>query len=343
MMKILSIIIPAYNSEAYLDKCLRSMLEPTLLEQLEIIVVNDGSSDRTPAIAQDYCDRYPQTVRVIHQENKGHGGALNTGCSAASAKYLKVIDADDWVLTENLPAFLEQLRDCNADVVLTHYRTIDISSGEIKNWRSYPEQFGKTLSLDEASSHWDAFGRVMTFHGITYRTDFYHQQGMKLSEHVFYEDHEFGTVPCCHAETILPLDLFIYEYRIGDAAQSVSDANQLKRIHHMETVLERLLQEYYSRKLNDAGRIFFCRKAQVVLLSYLTTVLLVEPDRSQGRIRAAAMMDRFAAEMPDAHAMAKKKFLVFLLMNRLHIRKENWDAFLRSKLYRKLRRSHDFN
>lgn len=342
-MKILSFIIPAYNSEAYLEKCLDSMVVPQLLEQLEIIVVNDGSSDRTADIAREYCDRYPQTVRVIHQENKGHGGALNTGCAAAAGKYLKVIDADDWIMTENLPAFLKYLSAANADVVLTHYRTIDISSGQIKNWRCYPEAFGAAVSMDTAAGHWDAFGRVMTFHGITYRTDFYRRAGMQLSEHVFYEDHEFGTVPCCHAESVLPLDLFIYEYRIGDAAQSVSDANQLKRLSHMQTVLDRLLREYRSRSLSEAGRTFFRHKAQVVLLSYLTTVLLVEPDRSRGRGLAKDIMNCFAEQMPEAYETTRKKYLVFLMMNRLHIRKESWDAFLRSELYRKLRRSHDFN
>ena len=105
-MKLLSFIIPSYNCEKYLDKCLASMLHPELLDQLEIIVVNDGSQDSTSTIAEKYVQDYPGTVRLINQENKGHGGALNTGCAAAQGKYLKVIDADDWVETQNLPAFL---------------------------------------------------------------------------------------------------------------------------------------------------------------------------------------------------------------------------------------------
>ena len=145
-MKILSFIIPSYNCSAFLETCIGSMLHPDILDQLEIIVVNDGSSDDTAVVAQGFVDQYPQTIRLINQENKGHGGALNTGCGAAEGKYLKVIDADDWVETDNLPAFVAFLSACEADVVLTHHDTRDISNGEIRNWKNYPDAFEKVSS-----------------------------------------------------------------------------------------------------------------------------------------------------------------------------------------------------
>ena len=183
-MKILSFIIPAYNSEPYLDKCITSMLVPEVLDRLEIIVVNDGSSDTTPDIADRYCKQYPSTVRLISQENKGHGGALNTGCAAATGKYLKVIDADDWIDTKNLPAFVDLLENCESDVVLTHHQTIDIGTGEIKKWMSYPPEFGKSYNFAQIMSEWRSFYRSLTFHGITYRTLFYRQHGHQLLEHM---------------------------------------------------------------------------------------------------------------------------------------------------------------
>ena len=138
MEKILSFIIPAYNCERFLDKCIQSMIQDDIKEFLEIIVVNDGSTDDTKSVAEKYCSMYPEIIRLISQENKGHGGALNTGCHAASGKYLKVIDADDWVETSNLPAFIDLLKKCDSDVVLTHHYTRNISNGEIKKWKSYP-------------------------------------------------------------------------------------------------------------------------------------------------------------------------------------------------------------
>lgn len=343
-MKILSVIIPAYNSEPYLDKCLSSLLLDEVLEALEVIVVNDGSTDRTAEIAEGYVCRYPDTVRLISQENKGHGGALNTGCAAARGRYLKVIDADDWVKSENLSAFLSLLADCESDVVLTHHETIDIGCGEIKKWRSYPKEFGRAYAFDEIMADWKSFDRSLTFHGITYRTAFYQGCGVSLSEHVFYEDHEYATLPCVHAATVTPFDLFIYCYRIGDVTQSVSNENQLRRLSHTETVLCRLMHEWKElpTSLTEGARGFYAMKVQGLLLSYLMTVLLVEKKKKVGRQVAAAMMAKVKAVLPETYGLALSQYRVFRTMNRLHIGKKTWDGIAGSKLYRILRGNHDF-
>ena len=341
-MKILSFIVPAYNARQFLDKCINSMLCQEVLEKLDIIIVNDGSTDDTAAITQDYCLRYPHSVRLINQENKGHGGALNTGCAAAAGKYLKIIDADDWVEKENLPAFVAALENCESDVVLTHHYTRNISNNQTKCWKSYPTAFGKALSLEEIMTSPNDFFRSLTFHGITYHRDFYRQKGIALSEQVFYEDQEFSTVPCCSAETITCLDLFIYNYRIGDVSQSMSDANQLKRLGHMHTVMERLLTEYETRPLCGAGKTFFQTKIKIFVLGYLLIVLLAEKDKAAGRRLAGAMMEKLEKRIPEAYAMSRRQYQVFSLMNRLGISKSRWDQLMDTKLYHKLKGNHDF-
>lgn len=344
-MKILSLIVPSYNSERFLDKVIGSFLHEAVLDKLDIILVNDGSTDGTAEIAAGWAEKYPGSIRLISQENKGHGGALNTGCAAAAGKYLKVIDADDWVQTENLPPFIGFLENCDSDVVLTHHRTIDITSGEIKNWKSYPKEAGRAYSLEEIMADWKSFDRSLTFHGITYRREFYRQYGIRLSEHVFYEDHEFATYPCCMARSVTPLDLFIYEYRVGDVTQSVSNENQLKRIGHTETVLRRLAAEFYRlpEEVTDGGRDYICMKIQGLLMSYLTTSMLVNPDKKAGRKQAAEMMAFIRKEVPGAYEKAKKQYGIYCLMNRLHINRDTFEAVLHSKLYNRLRNNHDFN
>ena len=343
-MKILSFIIPSYNSAKFLDKCIGSFLDPGIMDRLDVIIVNDGSTDDTPVVAQKFCDRYPDSVRLINQENKGHGGALNTGCAAAVGKYLKVIDADDWVETANLEYFLEQLEACESDVVLTHHYTRDISNGEVKKWMSYPKEPGRSYTLDEIMADWKSFDRSLTFHGITYKTEFYHQYGIKLSEHVFYEDHEYATFPCCYAKSVTPMDLFIYDYRIGDVLQSVSNENQLKRIGHTETVLKRMMTEYAALKLPKkcGGREYVAMKAQGLLMSYLTTVMLVEKDKRKGRRKGEAMMKRFRVKLPRTAQLAEKQYGMFCVMNRLHINKAIFERILHSKLYNLARHNHDF-
>ena len=342
-MKVLSFIIPSYNCRDLLGRCVESMLCPEVLDKLDIIIVNDGSSDDTAAVAQGYCNRYPDSVRLISQENKGHGGALNTGCAAAQGKFLKVIDADDWVETENLPAFVAALENCDSDVVLTHHYTCNISNGQTRAWKSYPTTFGKALSMAEIMERANDFFRSLTFHGITYRTEFYRQQGIALSEHVFYEDQEFSTIPCCSAGSITCLDLFIYDYRIGDLNQSMSDANQLKRLSHSEAVMDRLLAEYERRPLDAAGKAFFQTKMKIFVLGYLLTVLLADKNKSAGRKRAEARMKLLEEKMPEAYALAQKQYAVFRTLNRLRFPKAAWDRLMESKIYHFIKGNHDFD
>lgn len=341
-LKLLTFLIPAYNSQAYLDHCISSMIVPELLDRLEILIVNDGSTDGTASIAEQYCARYPDTVRLITQPNRGHGGALNTGCAAARGKYLKAVDADDWVATENLPDFFNLLEGCDSDVVLTHHYTLDIGTGQRKKWQSFPAKFGIRYTLDEIMADWKGFDRSLTFHGITYKTAFYRRYGIQLSEHVFYEDHEYAAFPCCYARSVTPYDLFVYVYRIGDVQQSVSQANQLKRIGHTETVLRHMIQTYGGLTCGESGRAYAAAKAQGLLLSYLTTALLVEPNRKLGRQLAAQRMREFQAGIPEAGKTARRKYQVFLWMNRLHIGKQTWDRVLHSRAYNRLRRNHSF-
>ncbi len=344
-MKILTIVVPSYNSAHFLDKGIPSFLAEDVLDKLDIIIVNDGSKDSTPEAAEKYCRMYPDSIRLINQENKGHGGALNTGFAAAKGKYLKPVDADDWVETRNLPELIRLLEASDSDVVLTHHHTVDIGTGEIQSWKSYPPEPGKDLTLEEIMADWRNFYRSLTFHGIAYNTNFYRKHGIRLSEHVFYEDYEYATFPCCHAKTIRPLNLFLYEYRIGDVNQSVSDASRLKRIGHLETVIQRMIAESLDSwdSLSQGGRDYAAMKTQELFLSYLTTVLLIEPDRAKGRAQAKRMMASLREGFPEAAALAEKKYQAFRLMNRLHISKQDWEHFLKSKLYNKLRRNKDFS
>lgn len=341
-MKVLSFIIPAYNSEAYIDKCVSSMIVPKLMDKLEIIVVNDGSEDMTKEKAEKFCRLFPESVRLITQENRGHGGAINTGTAFAQGKYLKIIDADDWVETENLAGYINFLENCESDVVLTHHRTIDIGNGEIKKWRSYPEQYGTEFTLGQILDCWKKFDRSMTFHGITYRTEFYHAHRISLPEHVFFEDHEYAAFPCCYASKITCFDIFVYDYRIGDVNQSVSDLNQLKRIDHIEKVLECMAKEWLKVPSED-GKKYAALKIQGLLLAYYTIALLSNSNRRQGRIMAEKMERKINGLIPEACRETRPKYVVFRYMNFLHMSKRSWEKIKDSLIYRIISKNHSFD
>ncbi len=341
-MKVLSFIIPAYNSEQYLKNCISSLLNEKTLLSVEIIIVNDGSTDKTEDIALDFAKRYPQTVKVISQENRGHGGSLNTGCLEASGKYFKVIDADDTIVTENLPLFIETLEKIDADVVLTHHYTKNIATGEIKKWMTYPQRFGAKYSIEQINESFGDFDRGLTLHGITYKTEFYKMHNYRLTERVFYEDHEYSTFPCCFAKSVLPLNIFIYVYRIGDLSQSVSEQSKLKRKEHTEAVLERFIAEYKTVTDKEAQK-HVCLKTKILLISYLTTLLLAEKDRNAGRLQAEMIMTQVSGGIPMVAELVKKQYGMLRLMNRLGIKKAVLDKIISTKLYRKIKGNHEFN
>lgn len=339
-MKVLTFVIPAYNSARFLDKCIPSMLVPEVLDKLEIIVVNDGSTDATAATAEKYCNQYPDTVRLISQENKGHGGALNTGCAVAQGKYLKVIDSDDWVDTQSLPRFIALLEQCGSDVVLTHHRTIDIVTGQTQDWLCCPRHAEGSYSLAQMLPQWQDFKRGFLFHSITYRTEFYQARGIQLSEHVFYEDHEFATFPCCHAQSVTALDLFVYMYRVGDANQSVSPEKQIRQIEHFHTVIRRMVELSTALPANTPGRQYAQLKLCALLQGYFVTALLTYPDRKTGRRMAAQQLALCKARIREVYHLARWKYGVFCMMNRLHLGKHTWERLRDSRLYRFLRREH---
>ena len=123
--KVLTITIPSYNVEAYLEECLESFVNSEVMEEIEVLVVNDGSSDSTAEIAQRYADKYPETFRLINKENGGHGSTINTGIKEAKGKYFKVVDGDDWVDTRSFIRLVKVLKESEADIVASNYTWIN--------------------------------------------------------------------------------------------------------------------------------------------------------------------------------------------------------------------------
>ena len=342
MEKILSVIIPCYNSSGFIKKCLDSLCLDEVIDRLDIIVVNDGSTDDGASIVAGYCDRYPHSVRLISKENGGHGSAINVGSRAAVGRFLKVLDADDTFEKEGLVKFIGELEKVQSDVVLTFHHTIDMSSGELKNWKCFPPQFYKEYDMSYVMQNWKQFDRSLTFHGITYRTEFYQKNAVTLAEKVFYEDHEYATYPCCKAKSVLPMDIYLYRYRIGDVAQSVSQENQIRRLPHTETVLKKMTHE--KKTVEGEAALSYCtKKIHLLLLSYLVTSLLWDKNRKAGRKNAKALMKFFAANDREVFEMSKNHYKILLFMNKLHISYKTYNRVLGSKIYNKLRKNRGFD
>ncbi len=338
MEKIISFIIPAYNMEEFLGRCLNSFCCSEIMRQLEIIVVDDGSVDRTGEIADQYAREYPDTFRVIHKKNGGHGSAINVGSREAKGIFFKVVDSDDWVVTENLPAFIAALKKSEADVVLTAFDMVDMKTNHRIKKRIDTKGKIRRFTMQEILDNVSYFEPCAVFHGITYRTKFYQEQEYSLAEHVFYEDQEYSTIPFCNARMIEVYPICIYQYMVGNDKQSIAFSNQAKRIDHLETIIQRL-GDYYRRGYTDtaASQGYLLYKLRAIVLIYYATALVFERDRRLGRKFARRMHDRVKKQFPEINESTSKRYQVYCLISKLHIKPELYQTLVQSKLYFRLK------
>ena len=244
MEKQLTVIVPAYNTERYLNECIDSMLRVDDSNQLEIIIVDDGSKDRTGEIADIYALKWPNTVKVIHKQNGGHGSAINTGISLASGRYSKIVDSDDWVDTNAFKLFLEALSGAHCDIVATpfciNYRG-KVRRQKIEGAKNRPK--GVMLQFENVAESCH-----IRMHEMTIRTELLKHHGILLTENSFYVDMQFITFPIPWVKTISFFEYYVYQYRLGCESQSVSVRSMQKnRKQHLD-VMESLMNLYKCRK-----------------------------------------------------------------------------------------------
>lgn len=333
----LTVAVPAYNSEAYLEKCLDSLVDADT--RLEVIVVNDGSTDQTETIANRYVNTYPEQVRLINKKNGGHGSAINCAVERAAGRYFKVIDADDWIFRENLTALLDALEHTKADAVITGYQTLHVGNGKILTYSTECQYVGQEVDLPQLLEVYDQISSCCSFHGLLYRTQFYRSCGFRLSEGIFYEDHEYAILPFSHVETILILPFLFYEYRIGNNGQSVAFHNQVKRIHHIETVIRKILDYRDAcNPLRPDREEYILRKLCVVVVSYFAVALVKDCDRKAGEKKAQQFREWIESRDPQLLKRISKKYHTILWFHRLHLPASLYQSILDTNLYKRFRR-----
>lgn len=249
MEKILTVVIPSYNVEKYLQQTLDSFLSDEVLEKIEVVVVDDGSKDRTAEIGCEYQDKYPDTFRVISKPNGGHGSTINTGIGAARGKYFKVVDGDDWVDTEEFVKLVYGLMNCDADYVLTDYNQVnDTTKKATKISFSFLGE-KEVWSFDEIADKLE-----IPMHALVIKTEILKEHAIHIDENSFYVDVEYVLFPIPYVETLSYYPLCVYQYRVAQAAQSVSMKGFQKHMqNHIDVTLHlcEFLKEYEKEQRNS--------------------------------------------------------------------------------------------
>ena len=243
LMKLLTLVIPSYNVESFLRRCVERMTPAG--GELDVLIVDDGSTDGTPALADALEKEHPGIVRVIHQENGGHGEGLNQGIRTAQGIYLKSVDADDRIDTASLQSLLDLLRghttpETWADLVINDY-VYDHPDRENVFGVRYNHVFhaGRMDTWDTCRPFpiWKQF----MIHSMCYRTALLREHGYELPKHTFYEDNLYIYQPLPWTKTVLYLPCPLYGYTVGQANQSVSEQNLLRRMDMNTRMVTRMI------------------------------------------------------------------------------------------------------
>lgn len=258
MSKLLTIIIPSYNMELLLPRCLDSLLASGAEEAFEAIVVNDGSIDGTLEVAMSYRDAHPECIRVVDKPNGNYGSTINAALPQARGKYVKILDADDNFLPESLSSFIEALSGTDADIVVTHF-TIIHNNGllELAKYNLYgkePYVYGRTYPLDVILG--GGYIRFFLMHSIAYRTKLLTDNGYRQAEGCFYTDTEWVTFPLFYARDIVFFDINLYQYHLDREGQTMDPRVRVRNLDQMEKVTDSILDFYesYPRQELDPRR-----------------------------------------------------------------------------------------
>lgn len=244
-MKLLSVAIPCYNSAGYMERAINTLL--TGKDEMDIIIVDDGSKDNTLEIAEEYANKYSDIIRVVHQENGGHGEAVNTGLKYAKGLYFKVVDSDDWVNENALKKVLSTLRGLvedgkSLDLLIANYVY------EKPSMNKHKVMDYKTALPKDRIFTWNDImffkqSQHMIMHSAIYRTKLLKDCGLKLPKHTFYVDNIFVYHPLPYVKTMYYLDVNLYRYFIGREDQSVNEKNMIKRIDQ-QILITKIMIDY---------------------------------------------------------------------------------------------------
>jgi len=280
-LKLLSIIVPCYNSAEYMNKCIDSLLIGS--ESIEIIIVNDGSKDGTGAISDEYVLRYPNIIKVVHQKNGGHGEAINTGLLHATGDYFKVVDSDDWVDESAFISVLEVLKesleeDVRIDMLLSNF-TYEKTGVKNKTVMKYTDTIpeGRVLTWDEIGNF--KLGKYILMHSVIYRTQLLRDCDLKLPKHTFYVDNLFVYLPLPHVEYIYYKNVDLYRYYIGRDDQSVNEKIMISRIDQQIKVNKLMMNQINISKISNKNKRRYMLK-YLEIITVVSSILLIKSGTS---------------------------------------------------------------
>ncbi len=311
--KILTISVASYNTEKFIRKTMDSLIIPEIMDKLEVLIVNDGSADRTLEIAREYEAKYPNTFRAINKPNGGYGSTINKAVEIAEGRYIKTIDGDDWVNREGLIKLITFLENTSADMVITNFARVNDKNGKVSYTNFDFLDVGVVKSFDAMYNNHELYMQALAI-----KVSIYRDHCINITHHCFYTDIEYIMYPCPYIETVAYLDTCVYMYRVAVNEQSMSINGKRKHIDEQRKILGNII-EYYKRNLEsdsltDGQKKYFDVVINNMVKSHITAILSLKRN-SHNHVRMIDFNSFIFNEVPEIYERGNKSLFVKMARN----------------------------
>lgn len=282
--KILSIAVAAYNRGEMIDECLKTFCDKRFIDDIEVIVVDDGSTDDTAKRTQKYVNKYPGSIKLIRQPNSGAGAAVNKGIENATAKYFRIVDGDDWVNTEDFAKLVEKLKTVDVDAVFANYIPYHNGQKTLKEPKKiYDMPVGTVFNF--ADYHY-TYNPPVQMHNTIFRTDIM-KKHIRL-DNGFYTDSEYMFFPTPYIKTAVYYDLDIYVYRVAMAGQSTSPEKMRRNLANHRLILDRHLAFYEKNasKLAPNVRKYLAMQVAGFVINHFDIIVLANESDMTAQVKS---------------------------------------------------------
>ena len=320
---LLTIAVACYDVESFVARAISSYSDGRLCDRVQVVLVDDGSHDATPALLDEAAVAWPRIFTVVHKENGGHGSAVNAALAVARGRYFRVVDGDDWVSTDELVRLLDVLGHADCDLIVDEKVEVDLSTmAETEHRLPEDVPFGETLPFSYVMDRPDLWHMVM-IHTLTMKTELLRASGVSLLEHTFYVDLELVVKATLAASDIRFENLLVYRYLVGNASQSVADAGYVRHFDDHTRVCKELLSLLDTDDLDDARHAYLVGRCALAVNTHYNIALIFDDDRKRGLRRAREFKAWLRDCYPEVAKRTQKRYLADLLLHHLGVKSQD--------------------
>ena len=296
--KLVTICVPGYNVERYLERCLRTLLDHEYVSEIEVLIIDDGSKDHTAEIGTLFQSHFPGIVRLIRKENGGHGSTINRAVQEGQGRYFMVVDGDDWIDSAQFAKLLSGIKsgEFDTDLISSNYHEVNMESGACSPWKQSVEvEYFKELPFEQLDVEQVYFTLASSMIKLSILKD----MNKPLQEHTYYVDVEYILFPVPYLNTVMFADYYIYKYCRGNAEQSVHIPNMVKRYDHHERVMRRVLDYGKSSVMSDPQRTYYNAILKRLLYTHYALCVVYDADKECGYARGKEFDVFLRTEHPE--------------------------------------------